>query len=107
MLRYDAVQANASRDKQLRASTVAGCQSVPHSLAVMPTTPPPRTPAPIPTARLSASHLPPDVEQDERDFMRLLERALSPSFTLVKRLGAGGMGSVYLARDPVLKRLVA
>ena len=73
----------------------------------MPTTPPPRTPAPIPTARLSASHLPPEVEPAERDFMRLLERALSPSFTLVKRLGAGGMGSVYLARDPVLKRLVA
>jgi serine/threonine protein kinase len=61
----------------------------------------------IPHQRLSASQLPPEVEPAERDFMRLLERALAPSFTLVKRLGAGGMGAVYLARDPVLKRLVA
>ncbi|MEX2177576.1 MAG: serine/threonine-protein kinase, partial [Gemmatimonadaceae bacterium] len=51
--------------------------------------------------------LPPEVEPEEKEHVRLLEGALAPSFTLVKRLGAGGMGAVYLARDPVLKRLVA
>ena len=57
--------------------------------------------------RFSVSMLPVDADPAERDFVRLLERALAPSFTLVRRLGAGAMGSVYLARDPVLKRLVA
>ena len=65
----------------------------------------PASPAALP--RYSASMLPIDADPAEKDLVRLLERALAPSFTLVQRIGAGGMGSVYLARDPVLKRLVA
>src|SRR4030042_891774 len=36
-----------------------------------------------------------------------LRAALSPSFLLVRKLGQGGMASVYLAREPALRRLVA
>jgi len=39
--------------------------------------------------------------------LRELQETLAPQIQVIKELGAGGMGTVYLGRDPALKRLVA
>jgi len=45
--------------------------------------------------------------EEEAALEERLREALSPAFLLVRRLGTGGMASVWLAREPALRRLVA
>jgi hypothetical protein len=45
--------------------------------------------------------------EDDLRLVIALRAALEPAYLLVRRLGRGGMGRVYLARDPRLKRFVA
>ena len=43
----------------------------------------------------------------DEELTALLAEALAPNFLVIRKLGQGGMASVYLAREPTLKRLVA
>jgi hypothetical protein len=54
-----------------------------------------------------SGEVPPIPDEDLTALEAELDQALNPSYILVRRLDAGGIGSVLLARDPALKRLVA
>jgi len=63
----------------------------------------PSDPGLAPRGAPTAPEAPPAPDRLEEQ----LREALSPSFLLVRKLGEGGMASVYLAREPALRRLVA
>ncbi len=67
----------------------------------------PRCGSPVGAGAPLAPDDPAAAARAEGELEERLRAALSPNFLLVRRIGTGGMGSVYLARDPVLKRLVA
>jgi serine/threonine-protein kinase len=62
---------------------------------------------PVAPGTSSQPEPPPRSAEQEAALVERLREALSPAFLLVRRLGTGGMASVWLAREPALRRLVA
>jgi hypothetical protein len=61
----------------------------------------------LPGARAVASLARDVVAAEDEELRAVLERALAPQYELVRSLGRGGMGAVFLARERSLERMVA
>ena len=61
----------------------------------------------LPGARAVAALARDVVAAEDEELRALLERALAPQYEIVRSLGRGGMGAVFLARERSLERMVA
>ena len=51
--------------------------------------------------------VPPQPQLDLEKLQSNLSSSLSPTYEVLKPVGQGGMGAIFLAKEPALKRLVA